>query len=84
MPNQIEAGSSLDIVGHFMDLNESSLATIRLYNGTISPGEWFVVALDDVLNVSLSGDGKPDRPLRIVLRREVEMTLRNASSEFLS
>jgi hypothetical protein len=84
LPKQIDAGQTLDVVAHLTDLNGSSLAAIRLYNGSRDLGEWSVIAFDDPLNVTLSGDGGTDKPLQLVFGRESEIGLKNNSTGFLN
>jgi hypothetical protein len=83
LPKQIDAGEPLNIVARMSDFTGSSLAAVRLYNGSAELGEWPVVALDDPLDLTLAGDGAPEKPLQLVWGREARLSLKNDSANFL-
>jgi hypothetical protein len=83
-PAQIGPGQSLQLVAEVSNLAGSSAADTKVYNQSTEVGTLTAVAADIPLNITLDGDGTPEKRLSFPYGRPVVITLKNGSKEFLS
>jgi hypothetical protein len=84
LPSQIASGETLQIVASVSNIASSTAADAKLFNQSEEIGELNAVAVDVPLNVTLEGNGTPEKPLKFVYGRNVALTLKNGGSEFFS
>ena len=83
-PAQIGPGQSLQLVASVSNLAGSSAADVEVYNQSAEVGALVAVAADIPLNITLDGDGTPEKRLVFNHNRPAVITLKNGSKEFLT
>jgi hypothetical protein len=84
LPAQIGPGQSLQIVASVSNMASSTAASAKLFNQLDEIGELNAVAVDVPLNITLDGNGTPEKPLKFAYGRTVALTLKNGGTEFFS
>jgi hypothetical protein len=84
LPAQIAPGQSLQIVATVSNMAGSTAADTKLFNQKDQIGELNAVAVDVPLNITLDGNGTPEKPLKFAYGRTVALTLKNGGTEFFS
>ncbi|MGA3344799.1 MAG: hypothetical protein ABSC76_08025 [Terracidiphilus sp.] len=84
LPAQIGPGQSLQIVASVSNMASSTAASAKLFNQLDEIGELNAVAVDVPLNITLEGNGTPEKPLKFAYGRTVAVTLKNGGTEFFS
>ncbi len=84
VPAQIAPGQSLQIVASVSNMANSTAADAKLFNQNEEIGELNAVAVDVPLNITLDGNGTPEKPLKLAFSRTVALTLKNGGTDFFS
>ncbi|MGD0095771.1 MAG: hypothetical protein ABSB60_04710 [Terracidiphilus sp.] len=84
LPAQIVPGQSLQIVASVSNLAGTTAADAKLFNQNDEIGQLDAVAVDVPLNITLDGNGTPEKPLKFTYGRTVALTLKNGGTEFFS
>ncbi len=84
LPAQIGSGETLQIVASVSNMASSTAADAKLFNQNDEIGELNAVAVDVPLNVTLDGNGTPEKPLKFAYGRTDTLTLKNGGTEFFS
>jgi hypothetical protein len=83
-PAQIGPGQSLQLVANVSNMAGSSAADAKVYNQSAEVGTLTAVAADIPLNITLDGDGTPEKRLAFAFGLPAVITLKNGSKEFLT
>lgn len=84
VPAQIAPGQLLQIVASVSNMASSTAAHAKLFNQLDEIGDLDAVAVDVPLNITLDGNGTPEKPLKFAYGRTVALTLKNGGTEFFS
>ncbi|MGA2350673.1 MAG: hypothetical protein ABSF70_09600 [Terracidiphilus sp.] len=84
LPARIGPGQSLQIVASVSNMASSTAAHATVFNQLDEIGELNAVAVDVPLNITLEGNGTPEKPLKFAYGRTVALTLKNGGTEFFS
>lgn len=84
LPAQIGPGQSLQVVANVSNMASSTAAHAKLFNQLDEVGELNAVAVDVPLNITLEGNGTPEKPLNFGYGHSVALTLKNGGTEFFS
>ncbi len=84
LPAEIGPGQSLQIVANVSNMASSTAAFTKLFNQNEEIGALDAVAVDVPLNITLDGNGTPEKPLKFAYGRTVALTLKNGGTEFFT
>jgi hypothetical protein len=84
LPAQIGPGQSLRIVANVSNMASSTAAFAKLFNQNEEIGTLDAVAVDVPLNITLEGNGTPEKPLKFMYGRTMALTLKNGGTDFFT